>query len=99
MTGQSHAVDAAVAMEQAGQIGGVKVYPFAQIGDAMKDLAAGRIGAVMKVYPVAAWLARETPGLRIFGQGPRKPQPLGIGFQPNNPCLFAAGDCALADLP
>src|SRR5215208_205027 len=29
--------DAAVAMEQAGQIGGVKVYAFAEIADAMKD--------------------------------------------------------------
>jgi hypothetical protein len=54
--------DAAVAMQRAGQIGEVKVYPFAQIADAMKDLAAGRIGAVMKVYPVAAWLARLTRG-------------------------------------
>src|SRR3954451_20138656 len=62
--------DAAVAMERTGQIGGVKVYPFAQIADAMKDLSAGRIGAVMKVYPVAAWLARQTPGLRILGQVP-----------------------------
>src|SRR4051794_13620393 len=76
--------DAAVAMERAGQIGGVKVYPFAQIGDAMEDLAAGRIGAVMKVYPVAAWLARQTPGLRILGQVPNNPQPLGIGFNLEN---------------
>jgi ABC-type amino acid transport substrate-binding protein len=98
VTGQSHAVDAAVAMEQAGQIGGVKVYPFAQIGDAMKDLAAGRIGAVMKVYPVAAWLARETPGLRILGQVPNNPQPLSIGFNLDNPGLVAAVNGALADM-
>jgi ABC-type amino acid transport substrate-binding protein len=90
--------DAAVAMEQAGQIGRVKVYPFAQIGDAMKDLAAGRIGAVMKVYPVAAWLARQTPGLRILGQVPDNPQPLGIGFNLDNPGLVAAVNGALADL-
>src|SRR3954471_23145039 len=62
--------DAAVAMEQAGQIGGMKVYPFAQITDAMKDLAAGRIGAVMKVYPVAAWLARQTPGCAFSDRFP-----------------------------
>src|SRR3954451_7106549 len=98
MTGQSHAVDAAVAMEQAGQIGGVKIYPFAQIADAMKDLAAGRIDAVMKVYPVAAWLARQTPGLRILGQVPNNPQPLGIGFNLNNPGLVAAVNGALADM-
>lgn len=49
--------DVAIAMQQRGQIGKVKVYPFARIADAMTDLAAGRITAVMKVYPVAAWLA------------------------------------------
>jgi len=90
--------DAAVAMERAGQIGGVKVYPFAQIGDAMEDLAAGRIGAVMKVYPVAAWLARQTPGLRILGQVPNNPQPLGIGFNLENPSLVAAVNGGLADM-
>jgi len=88
--------DAAVAMERAGQIGKVKVYLFAQIADAMKDLAAGRIGAVMKVYPVAAWLARQTPGLRILGQVPDNPQPLGVGFNLDNPGLMAAVNGALA---
>jgi len=34
-----------------------QVYSFAHIQDAMADLAAGRITAVMKVYPVAAWLS------------------------------------------
>jgi hypothetical protein len=29
---------------------------------------AGRITAVMKVYPVAAWLALETPGLTIVAE-------------------------------
>jgi ABC-type amino acid transport substrate-binding protein len=90
--------DAAVAMERARQIGGVKVYPFAQIGDAMADLAAGRIGAVMKVYPVAAWLARQTPGLRILGQVPDNPQPLGIGFNLGNSGLVTAVNGALADM-
>src|SRR3954471_10885185 len=87
--------DAAVAMERTGQIGGVKVYPFAQIADAMKDLAAGRIGAVMKVYPVAAWLSRQTPGLRILGQVPENPEPLGIGFNLDNPGLVATVNGAL----
>lgn len=90
--------DAAVAMQRAGQIGTVRVYPFARIADAMTDLAAGRIGAVMKVYPVAAWLARQTPGLRILGQVPDDPQPLGIGFNRRNPGLVATIDRALADM-
>jgi ABC-type amino acid transport substrate-binding protein len=64
----------------------------------MKDLAAGHIGAVMKVYPVAAWLARQTPGLRILGQVPNNPQPLGIGFNLDNPGLVDAVNGALADM-
>jgi ABC-type amino acid transport substrate-binding protein len=82
--------DVAVAMQRRGEIKSVKVYPFDRIADAMTDLAAGHITAVMKVYPVAAWLAREMPGLRIVAQIPHDPQPLGIGFDKNNPGLVAA---------
>jgi ABC-type amino acid transport substrate-binding protein len=87
--------DVALAMQRRGQIGKVKVYPFARIADAMTDLVAGNITAVMKVYPVAAWLARQTPGLRIVAQVPNDPQPLGIGFNKNNPQLLAAVNSAL----
>jgi ABC-type amino acid transport substrate-binding protein len=90
--------DVAVRMQQRGEIGSVKVYPFARIQDAMVDLAAGRITAVMKVYPVAAWLARQTPGLRIVAQVPDDPQPLGIGIAKDNPGLLAAVNRALADM-
>jgi ABC-type amino acid transport substrate-binding protein len=90
--------DVAIAMQQRGRIGSVKVYPFARIADAMTDLAAGRITAVIKVYPAAAWLARRTPGLRIVAQVPDDPQPLGIGFNKNNPELLAAVDSALAGM-
>ena len=88
--------DVAIAMQQRGQVSKVKVYPFARIGDAMSDLAAGQITAVMKAYPVAAWLARRTPGLRIAAQVPNDPQPLGIGFNKNNPELLAAVNSALS---
>lgn len=90
--------DIAVRMRQKGEIGSVKVYPFARIQDAMVDLAAGRITAVMKVYPVAAWLARHTPGLVIAAQVPDDPQPLGIGFRHGQAELLAATNRALADL-
>lgn len=90
--------DAALAMRARGEIGEIKVYSFARIGRAMTDLAAGRITAVMKVYPVAAWLARATPGLRILAQVPYDPQPLGIGFNEQNPGLRAAVDDALTAL-
>jgi ABC-type amino acid transport substrate-binding protein len=62
------------------------------------DLAARRVGAVMKVYPVAAYLTRQTPGLKIVAQVPADPQPLGIGFNRDNPGLLAAVNGALASL-
>jgi ABC-type amino acid transport substrate-binding protein len=88
--------DVALRMQQQGQIGSVKVYSFDHIQDAMADLAAGRITAVMKVYPVAAWLARQRPDLKIVAQVPDDAQPLGIGFAKDNPGLLAAVDRALA---
>ena len=90
--------DVAVRMQQKGQIGSVKVYSFDRIQDAMVDLAAGRITAVMKVYPVAAWLARQTPDLGIVAEVPDDPQPLGIGLGRNNPGLLAVVNRALADM-
>lgn len=90
--------DIAIRMQRKGEIGSVKVYPFARIQDAMVDLAAGRITAVMKVYPVAAWLARQTPGLAIAAQVPDDPQPLGIGFRQDQGELLAATNRVLADL-
>lgn len=90
--------DIAIRMQRRGEIGGVEVYAFARIQDAMVDLAAGRITAVMKVYPVAAWLARRTPGLVIAVQVPDDPQPLGIGFRRDQQALLARVDAALADM-
>jgi ABC-type amino acid transport substrate-binding protein len=88
--------DAAVAMEQRGELGSIKVYPFDQIEQAMKDLEAGRITAVMKVAPVAAWLRAKGPDLRIPAQVPDDPRPLGIGLGKNQPGLLAAVNGALA---
>jgi ABC-type amino acid transport substrate-binding protein len=90
--------DIAIRMQRKGEIGSVKVYPFARIQDAMVDLAAGRITAVMKVYPVAAWLARRTPGLVVAAQVPDDPQPLGVGFRHDQTDLLAAVDRAIADM-
>jgi ABC-type amino acid transport substrate-binding protein len=90
--------DIAQVMQARGQIGSIKVYPFDRIADAMVDLAAGRITAVMKVYPVAAWLAHQTSGLRIAAQVPDDPQPLGIGVSKSNPALLARINAALAEM-
>jgi ABC-type amino acid transport substrate-binding protein len=61
----------------------------------MTDLDAGRITAVMKVAPVAAWLAAKSPDLLIVAQVPNDPQPLGIGFGKNQAALVAAVNGAL----
>jgi ABC-type amino acid transport substrate-binding protein len=90
--------DAAFAMQKRGEIRKVEVYPFDRIESAMTDLVAGRITAVMKVYPVAAWLARQNPDLRIAAQIPDDPQPLGIGLEKNNLALLSAVNAALADI-
>ena len=90
--------DAALRLQKAEQIKGVRVYPFDRIAQAITDLAAGRITAVMKVHPVAVWLARQTPGLRVVAHVPDDPQPLGIGFNKQTPALVAAVDRVLADM-
>ena len=73
--------DVAIAMQTRREIKDVKVYSFDRLADALTDLTAGRITAVMKVDPVAAWLTRQNPGLRIVAQIPHDPQPLGIGLK------------------
>jgi ABC-type amino acid transport substrate-binding protein len=87
---------AALALQKRGEIGGIKVYPFDRLEEAMTDLVAGRITAVMKVTPVAAWLAARSTDLRIAARVPDDPQPLGIGFGKNQPALVAAVNGVLA---
>lgn len=70
--------------------GAVKAYPFNRIEEAMADLEAGRITAVMLVAPVAVWLAAKKPDLLIAAQVPNDPQPLGIGFAKKNSELVTA---------
>jgi len=88
--------DAAILMRKRGEIASVSVYPFNRIEEAMKDLKAGRITTVMKVAPVAAWLAAKSSDLRIVAQVPDDPQPLGIGFGKNQLALRTAVNSALA---
>jgi ABC-type amino acid transport substrate-binding protein len=88
--------DIALEMQHRGEIGKLAVYPFDKIGEAIKDLEAGRITAVMKVAPVADYLARQTPDLKIIAQVPDDPQPLGIGFAKGETALLAAVNSELA---
>jgi ABC-type amino acid transport substrate-binding protein len=90
--------DAAIRMQKRGEIRSVKVYPFDRIEEAMTDLEAGKITAVMKVAPVAAWLARKRPNLRIVAQVPNDPQPLGIGFEKKNSEMVMAVNQVIATM-
>jgi len=90
--------DIAVTMQKKGEIGKIIVYPFNHIADAITDLAAGQITAVMKVAPVAAYLAQHTPNLKIIAEVPNDPQPLGIGFAKNEQTLLAATNDTLASM-
>lgn len=88
--------DVAVEMQHKGEFGKIVVYPFDRIGEAIKDLAAGRITAVMKVAPVADDLASQIPDLKVIAQVPNDPQPLGIGFAKDGGTLRTAVNAALA---
>jgi ABC-type amino acid transport substrate-binding protein len=90
--------DIAIEMQHKGEIGKIIVYPFDRIGEAIKDLEAGRITAVMKVAPVAAYLARQMPNLKVIAQVPNDPQPLGIGFAKSEGTLRAKVNVVLASM-
>jgi ABC-type amino acid transport substrate-binding protein len=90
--------EVAVEMQHNGEIGRVVVYPFDKIGEAIEDLEAGRITAVMKVAPVADYLARQMPSLKVIAQVPNDPQPLGIGFAKGEVTLRTAMNAALASM-
>lgn len=90
--------DVALVMRKRGEIGKIAVYPFARIEQAMADLQAGRITAVMKVTPVATWLAAKSPALRIVARVPDDPQPIGIGFRKTEMALRAAVNAAIATM-
>jgi polar amino acid transport system substrate-binding protein len=47
----------------------VQVYAYDQIEKALDDLTSGCCDAFMKLAPVAAWLVRDRPGLRVVETG------------------------------
>jgi ABC-type amino acid transport substrate-binding protein len=64
----------------------------------MANLEAGKIMAVMKVAPVAVWLAAKRSDLRIVAQVPNDPQPLGIGFVRKNSEMVMAVNQVIATM-
>lgn len=80
-----------------GAIADIKYYPYHGIAAALDDLTAGRIGALIKLFPVLTWLVKTRPGLAVVQQIPTHEQ-LGIAFARTNTALCAAVNKALADL-
>jgi ABC-type amino acid transport substrate-binding protein len=80
-----------------GDIAGIKYYPYDGIGTALDDLQAGRIGLVIKLFPVISWLTRDRSDLEVAMQVPTH-EKLGIAFAPERADLRDAVDAAIAAL-
>jgi len=84
-------------LKEEGKLAGIRYYPYHGILDALDDLTAGRIGAVMKLLPVAAWLVKDRPDLDVV-QELNTNEFLGIAFAPDNRGLRDAVNTALRTL-
>ncbi len=80
-----------------GDIAGIKYYPYHGIAAALDDLEAGRIGLVIKLFPVISWLVKDRPQLTVATQVPTHEQ-LGIAFARDNQDLCNAVDREIAKL-
>jgi polar amino acid transport system substrate-binding protein len=78
-----------------GAIAGIRYYPYHGISDALDDLEAGRIGLVIKLFPVISCLVRQRPKLAVAFQEPTHER-LGIAFAKANEGLCEAVNGALA---
>jgi len=80
-----------------GDIAAISYYPYHGIGTALDDLEAGRIGLVIKLFPVISWLTRERPELAIAMQVPTHER-LGIACAPERADLCDAIDVTIEAL-
>jgi polar amino acid transport system substrate-binding protein len=80
-----------------GDISAIRYYPYHGIGTALDDLEAGRIGLVIKLFPVISWLTRERQELAIAMQIPTH-EPLGIAYAQERADLCDAVDATIEAL-
>lgn len=80
-----------------GAIAGIKYYPYHGIATALDDLEAGRIGLVIKLFPVISWLVKDRAQLSVALEVPTH-EKLGIAFAKQNVPLCEAVNRALATL-
>jgi len=76
-------------LKDEGIIADIRYYPYDGIGTAINDLAAGRIGLVIKLFPVISWLTKDRPELAVALQVPTNEE-LGIAFAKSNRALCDA---------
>jgi polar amino acid transport system substrate-binding protein len=69
-----------------GAIAGIHYYPYDGIATALDDLDAGRIGLIIKLFPVISWLVKNRPQLAVVMQAPTH-EKLGIAFSKKNVAL------------
>jgi ABC-type amino acid transport substrate-binding protein len=84
-------------MKARGVISDIKYYPYHGIARALDDLEAGRIGVVIKLHPVIAWLVKDRPQLSVPLQVPTR-EKLAIAFARDNEDLCDEVDRALTTL-
>jgi polar amino acid transport system substrate-binding protein len=80
-----------------GTIADIRYYPYHGIATALDDLEAGRIGLVIKLFPVISWLVKDRPQLVVALEVPTC-EKLGIAFAKENQPLCEAVNRALARL-
>jgi ABC-type amino acid transport substrate-binding protein len=81
----------------AGSIAGVEYYPYHGIIDMLADLEAGRIGLIIKLFPVISWLVKDRPKLAVAMQVPTH-EKLGIAYAKSNVALRDEVDATLDKL-
>ncbi len=80
-----------------GTIAKIQYYPYHGIVQALDDLQAGRIGLMIKLFPVMSWLAKDRPELAVVMQVPTY-EKLGIAFHRENTELCNAVNGVLAKM-
>jgi ABC-type amino acid transport substrate-binding protein len=80
-----------------GDIAAIRYYPYHGIETALDDLEAGRIGLVIKLFPVISWLIKDRPTLAVAMQAPTH-EHLGIAFAKHRGDLCGAVNTAIQAL-
>lgn len=80
-----------------GVIAGIHYYRYDGIQAALNDLEAGKIGLVIKLFPVIEWLTKGRDKLSVPMQAPTH-EKLGIAFAKNNQALCAEVNSVLGTL-